>query len=134
MDVDLGRAIFSVVALIVDREKKLVLAVSRKDDPNDFGLPGGKVEPGESPQGALRRELCEETGLIATSIKPVYDRTDTIFDNGKICRCYLVEQTFGEIKTEEKGVVKWVSYSELLRGTFGSYNAGLFEERRDLFW
>jgi 8-oxo-dGTP diphosphatase len=42
---------------------KLILAVSRKDDPNAFGLPGGKVEHGETEEQAARRELLEETGV-----------------------------------------------------------------------
>lgn len=41
------------------------LMVERKDEPGVFGLPGGKVEPGETAEEALVRELDEE-GYVET--------------------------------------------------------------------
>ena len=57
----------SVVAGIVWREER-VLVCRRPQGGHMPGLwefPGGKVEPGENPREALRREICEELGIEA---------------------------------------------------------------------
>ena len=57
----------SVVAGIVWREGR-VLVCRRPEDghmPGHWEFPGGKVEPGESPREALRREIREELGVAA---------------------------------------------------------------------
>jgi 8-oxo-dGTP pyrophosphatase MutT (NUDIX family) len=56
-------AAYGVSVLIV--KDGLILSVPRRNNPNDFGLPGGKVEEGESEVDAAARELFEETGLVA---------------------------------------------------------------------
>jgi len=46
-----------------------ILGISRRENPNTFGMVGGKVEPDESVTDAALRECFEETGLS-------YRRTD----------------------------------------------------------
>ncbi|MCF7553761.1 NUDIX hydrolase [Pseudonocardia sp. WMMC193] len=50
-----------VVAVITGPEG--VLLIRRRDDVPPWVFPGGKVEAGESPAAAARREVLEETGV-----------------------------------------------------------------------
>ena len=54
--------IMPAVVGLMRNEAGLVL-FQRSADSGDWGLPGGSVDPGESPAVALVREVLEETGL-----------------------------------------------------------------------
>lgn len=111
----------AVVILILKDNK--VLAVSRKNDPNAFGLPGGKVDPGEYLEQAAARELLEETGLVATNLTPVFVHEEEEYSTTTFTCDYS-----GDINTPETGVVKWVEPDVLFSGPFGKYNLELFTE------
>ena len=51
-----------VAGAVVLRERRL-LVVSKQAAPDVFYLPGGKPEPGESLEQAMRREVREELGV-----------------------------------------------------------------------
>lgn len=59
-----GRSIRCVGAVVHDRFGRILL-VRRRNDPGRgrWSVPGGRVEPGESDEQAVRREIAEETGL-----------------------------------------------------------------------
>lgn len=56
-----------VVGCFLEYDGKFVLLLrhSHKPEGNTWGLPGGKVEPDETDQQAIIRELAEETGYVA---------------------------------------------------------------------
>jgi 8-oxo-dGTP diphosphatase len=57
----------TVVAAVIPRDGLILICRRRPDQlhPLKWEFPGGKVEPGEAPADALRRELEEELGIRA---------------------------------------------------------------------
>lgn len=76
-----GSQIVRVVGAIIQRDGT-VFAARRNPERSAGGLwefPGGKVEPGESPEKALSRELHEELG-IDVSVGPLVERSASEID------------------------------------------------------
>lgn len=62
------RPISTVGALIYNTSGKILLVRTHKWN-NKWGIPGGKIERGETAETALKRETHEETGLHISSIQ-----------------------------------------------------------------
>lgn len=62
----------AVGAVVHDAQGRLLLVLrGREPAAGVWSIPGGKVEPGESREDAVRREVLEETGLRVEVLAPV---------------------------------------------------------------
>lgn len=120
--------IYSVVGII--EEGDLFLTVARKDDPEDLGFPGGKLEVGETPEEAIVRELREETGIL---VARRHLRTSLVAadEAGRLCMAFDVLDYRGTPSCREGAWVGWTEPSRLVdgRNTFRAFNAALFQHK-----
>lgn len=61
MSTEAKREIIIAAAVLLNERRQML--VVRKRGTTQFMQPGGKIDPGETPQQALHRELAEEIGL-----------------------------------------------------------------------
>lgn len=111
-----------VGAMIFDDYGRLFLhrrAPDRRLFPNAWDIPGGHVEPGESIDAALCREVAEETGWrvaqILGRLPPVTWRGDDGFDRLEYDFLVAVEGdlTAPRLETGKHTEYRWVTANEL---------------------
>ena len=104
------------VALAVPVREGRVLVGRRPPDVHMAGyleFPGGRVEPGEEPLTAARRELEEETGLRADSWEPLVLVVHDYADRPLRFHVFLARDPIGEPRRRPHGEWSWKSPSEL---------------------
>lgn len=106
-----------VAAIICDdiKEKNKIFATARGygELKGGWEFPGGKVEPGETPQQALIREIIEE---LDTKIK-VGELIDTVeYDYPTFhlsMDCFWAEVKAGHLELKEAEAAKWLTKDQL---------------------
>jgi 8-oxo-dGTP diphosphatase len=104
-----------VAALIFKDGKVLVCQRTRHQTmPLKWEFPGGKIEEGEQPRDALRRELDEELGIEARIGEEVA-RIRHEYPNGGMVelRFFVVHEYGGKVENRIFRDVRWAKRSEL---------------------
>lgn len=104
-----------VVAGILVRNGQIM--ISRRPAVAHMGMkwefPGGKIEPGETPEAALRRELREETGAEAEAVR-IYDAKLWAYPEKTVLLLFYVTRLLsGEPRPLEGQALAWVRPDEL---------------------
>lgn len=101
-----------VAAALVDRDGRL-LVQQRPDGLPMAGLwefPGGKIEPGETPEQALIRELAEELGIDVDQacLAPACFASDMLGDRHLLLLLYVCRKWRGAPVARHASALRWV--------------------------
>ncbi|MBQ7180633.1 MAG: (deoxy)nucleoside triphosphate pyrophosphohydrolase [Bacteroidaceae bacterium] len=104
-----------VVAAIIHDGKGRIFATQRGygDYKDYWEFPGGKIETGETPEEALKREIWEE---LETRIAVIRFVTTVEWDYPQFhltMHCYWCSVVSGQLKLKEHEAARWLSTNEL---------------------
>jgi 8-oxo-dGTP diphosphatase len=115
-----------IAIAVVEHEGRFLIG-QRPDGAPLAGLwefPGGKIEPGETPEAAAVRECLEETGL---HVQPLIRYPPHIqeYDHDRVELHFIGCRPLEESQSTPQPPFQWIARSELGRYEFPAGNRGL---------
>ena len=122
--------------VLIDAEGRVLLA-QRPEGKSMAGLwefPGGKVEPGESPEAALIRELHEELGIDTwqSCLAPISFASHAYDDFHLLMPVFACRKWQGVVRPMEGQVLKWVRVADIATYPMPPADKPLIPVLRDL--
>jgi 8-oxo-dGTP diphosphatase len=116
-----GKQVRMVAAALILRGGEVLICQRRPDQPMalKWEFPGGKMEPGESAEQALKRELEEELGIDAVIGTRVAHTRHTYRSGGAVDLQFFVVHTYqGELRNVIFNEFRWCPLKDLPRYDF----------------
>jgi 8-oxo-dGTP diphosphatase len=76
-------------------------------------FPGGKIEPSETTEQALKRELHEELGINIITAEPWFEHIHHYPDKSVQLEMWLVTDFLPEPHSKEDQQLRWVTFDEM---------------------
>jgi len=120
--------------VIRQRGPRRQLLVSRRPEATVYAgyweFPGGKIDPGETPEQAVVRELREELAIGVRPVRPL-PVVEHIYDHAHVrLHGFVCEHQTGEPINQQVAAHRWVSMSELTTLHFPEANAEILAHLR----
>ena len=114
-----NKLLFVVACALVDIDNR-VLVTQRPQGKSMAGMwefPGGKMEPGETPEEAIKRELLEELGIttFTSCLAPLNFASHAYQDFHLLMPLYICRKWEGILQSRENQALKWVRPVELYK-------------------
>lgn len=111
------RLVHAVAAALVDGDGRVLVATvpPGKAEAGLWEFPGGKLEPGETPEAALVRELAEELGVdtAASCLAPAGFASHDAGDVHIVLLLFVCRRWRGTARPREGQALRWLRPPEL---------------------
>ena len=116
----MGKEVIRVVAAVIDHDGRYLITQRNSNAvlPGLWEFPGGKLEPGESFEQALQRELMEELGVRVTVGYSIFEITHEYPTKTIHLRFFLCSIEHGEPQPLGCAGLVWVERAGLTSYTF----------------
>lgn len=107
--------VIEVVAAIIHDEEGRIFATQRGYGPMKDGweFPGGKMESGETPKEALKREIWEELET-RIEVEQLFKTIDYDYPDFHLTmHCYICKVESGELTLKEHEAARWLTKEQL---------------------
>ena len=109
------RVVAAIIKAVNNKKEPVIFATQRGygEFKDGWEFPGGKIEAGETPQEALKREIMEE---LDTEIKvgALIDTIEYDYPNFHLSMdCFWAEVTKGHLELKEAEAAKWLTKDQL---------------------
>ena len=119
-------------AIILDEGK--IFATQRRygEFAGDWEFPGGKLEPGESAEAAVVREIKEELGVVVEPLE-LFDTVEYDYPNFHLSMdCFICQIKEGRLELREHSAAKWLTKETLDSVNWLEADQGLVEKLKVL--
>lgn len=117
MSMQVSEMLLVVAAALVDAEGRVLLQQRPPGKPMAglWEFPGGKVEPGETPEAALARELHEELGISveAETLTPLTFASAPLGERHLLLLLHVSKSWEGEPVAHHATALRWVRPEEM---------------------
>ena len=102
-----------VAAIIIEKDKVFATQRGYGEFKDGWEFPGGKIEPGETPQEALVREIKEELDTVV-EVKQLFSTVEYDYPTFHLSMdCFICSIKEGNLILKEHEDAKWLSFSHL---------------------
>ena len=119
-------------AIILDEGK--IFATQRRygEFAGGWEFPGGKLEPGESAEAAVVREIKEELGVVVEPLE-LFDTVEYDYPNFHLSMdCFICQIKEGRLELREHSAAKWLTKETLDSVNLLEADQGLVEKLKVL--
>jgi 8-oxo-dGTP diphosphatase len=125
---------YAAVGVVIDKVGRVLISKrpAHKIKGGYWEFPGGKIEPEETPEAGLIRELKEEVGIVVSQYEKLMDLYHEGADHRARLVVFLITEFEGIAEALEEQEIRWITKEAFSEYVFLEANATIIKKIIDL--